>query len=263
IRNALNSLELLVVQDILTTETTNTAHVVLAGAAFSEKAGTFTNMEGRIQSFEPVVSPPGDARPDWEILDLLSRRMSHVDGYSSIQKIRAEISRRIPMYSELGKLGDESWIRETSNLRLFHPDEEGESISFSPVISVDNEVFDKAYPFTAILGSLRYHLGSGTRTRLSGRIKDFGLKGEVEISSEDGTRLNLKRGDKVRISSPDGSIERDITLKKDVRPGLIFIPMAFHNNDARQLMGLTRLGEVDSPGWNGCHVKIERIKDTK
>jgi anaerobic selenocysteine-containing dehydrogenase len=128
---------------------------------------------------------------------------------------------------------------------------------------VDNEVFDKAYPFTAILGSLRYHLGSGTRTRLSGRIKDFGLKGEVEISSEDGTRLNLKVGDKVKISSPDGSIERDITLKKDLRPGLIFIPMAINNNDARQLMGLTRLGEADSPGWNGCHVKIERIKDTK
>jgi len=260
--NALNSLELLVVQDILTTETTLTAHVVLAGAAFSEKAGTFTNMEGRTQSFEPVVSPPGDARPDWEILDLLSRRMSHADGYSSIQKIRAEISRRIPMYSELGKLGDESWIRETSNLRLFHPDEEGESISFSPVISVDNEVFDKAYPFTAILGSLRYHLGSGTRTGLSDRIKDFGLKGEVEISSEDGTRLNLKVGDKVKISSPDGSIERDITLKKDLRPGLVFIPMAINNNDARQLMGLTQLGEADSPGWNRCHVKIERIEVT-
>jgi formate dehydrogenase alpha subunit len=261
IRNALNNLELLVVQDILTTETTHTAHVVLAGAAFSEKAGTFTNMEGRVQSFEPVVSPPGDARPDWEILDLLSRRMSHADGYSSIQKIRAEISRRIPMYSELGKSGDESWIREMSNLRLFHPDEEGESISFSPVISVNNEVSDKAYPFTAILGSLRCHLGSGTRTGLSDRIKDFGLKGEVEISSEDGTRLNLKVGDKVKISSPDGNIERDITLKKDLRPGLVFIPMAINNNDARQLMGLTQLGETDSPGWNGCRVTLKKIVD--
>ncbi|MBW1775914.1 MAG: hypothetical protein JRJ82_24075 [Deltaproteobacteria bacterium] len=127
---------------------------------------------------------------------------------------------------------------------------------------MDNEVFDKAYPFTAILGSLRCHLGSGTRTSLSDRIKDFGLKGEVEISSEDGMRLNLKVGDKVKISSPDGSIERDITLKKDLRAGLVFIPMAINNNDARQLMGLTQLGEADSPGWNGCHVKIERIEVT-
>ena len=261
IRNALNNLELLVVQDILATETTRTAHVILAGAAFSEKPGTFTNMEGRIQSFEPVVSPPGDARPDWEILDLLSRRMANTEGYSSIQKIRAEISRRIPMYSALEKVGDESWIMETSNLALFHPDGEGKLMSFSPVISVEDDAFDREYPFTAILGSLRYHLGSGTRTGLSDRIKDFGLKGQIEISPEDSTRINLKMGDKVRISSPNGSIEREVTLKKDLRPGLIFIPMAFHNNDARELMELTQLGETDLPGWNGCRVKIERIED--
>jgi len=63
----------------------------------------------------------------------------------------------------------------------------------------------------------------------------------------------------VKISSPDGSIGRDITLKKDLRPGLVFIPMAINNNNARQLMGLTQLGETDLPGWNGCRVKIERI----
>ncbi|UCF82455.1 MAG: molybdopterin-dependent oxidoreductase [Desulfobacteraceae bacterium] len=259
IRNALKNLELLVVQDILANETAHTAHVVLAGAAFSEKAGTFTNMEGRIRSFEPVVSPPGDARPDWEILDLLSKTMAQTDGYSSIQKIRTEISRRIPMYSELGKVGEESWIRETSNLKVFHPDGDGDSISFSPVIPMKDEKFDEAYPFTAILGSLRYHLGSGTRTCLSDRIKDFDLKGEVEISPEDGTQLKLKAGDKVRISSPYGAIERQVTLKKDLRPGLIFVPMALHNNDAMQLIGLSQLGEADSPGWNACRVTLKKI----
>ena len=259
IRNALKNLELLVVQDILNTETTHTAHVVLAGAAFSEKAGAFTNLEGRIRSFEPAVTPPGDARPDWEILDLLSRRMAQTDGYSSIKKIRMEISRRIPLYSELGKAGDESWLTETSNLRLFHSDGDGESISFSPVIPMKEETYDEAYPFTAILGSLRYHLGSGTRTGLSPRIKDFGLKGEVEISNEDGTQLKLKAGDKVKISSSHGAIEREVTLKKDLRPGLIFVPMAFHNNGAMQLIGLTHLGEADSPGWNACRVTLKKI----
>ncbi len=259
IRNALNNLELLVVQDILATETTHMAHAVLAGAAFSEKGGTFTNMEGRIQSFEPVVSPPGEAKQDWEILSLLSERIGYPDGHSSLQKIRTEISRSIPMYSELGKVGGESWISEASDLMVFNTDGEGEPVPFSPVIYMEEEVFDKSYPFTAILGSLRYHLGSGTRTSLSDRVKDFGLKGEVEISREDGTRLNLKAGDKVRISSLDGSIEREVTLKKDLRPGLIFIPMAFHNNNAMQLMELIQPGVGDSPGWNGCHVCVEKI----
>ncbi|HBF43719.1 MAG TPA: hypothetical protein DDW42_08865 [Desulfobacteraceae bacterium] len=261
IRNALNNLELLVVQDILATETVHIAHMVLPGAAFSEKAGTFTNMEGRIQSFEPVVSPPGDAKPDWEILELLSQRMGPSEGFSSLQEIRADIGHMIPMYSGLGKSGEESWIRETSNLSLFRSDGEGDLIQFSPVIRTEDDGFYEDYPFYAILGSLRYHLGSGTRTGCSERIKDFGLKGEVEISSEDGTRLNLKSGDRARISSSQGSIERDVILKKDLRPGLIFVPVAFHNNDAGQLMELAQLGEGDSPGWNRCRANLEKITD--
>jgi len=109
------------------------------------------------------------------------------------------------------------------------------------------------------LGSLRYHLGSGTRTSHSDRIKDFASKGEVEISSEDGAKLNVKEGDKVTISSPSGFISREVILKKDLRPGLIFVPVAFHNNDAMQLIELTQLGEADSPGWKECNVKVEKM----
>ena len=141
----------------------------------------------------------------------------------------------------------------------FHPDGEGEPIHFSPVISTKEETPDQAYPFKAILGSIRYHLGSGTRTGHSDRIKHFALKGEVEISSEDGAKLNLKEGHKVTISSPFGSISRAVMLKKDLRPGLIFVPVAFHNNDAMQLIELTQLGKADSPGWKECRVKIEKM----
>jgi formate dehydrogenase alpha subunit len=258
IRNALNNLELLVVQDILTTETTRMAHVVLAGSAFSEKAGSFTNMEGRIQSFEPVVSPPGEAKPDWEILTTLSNKMGHPEEYHSLQKISAEIRRKIPIYSELGKGGSEAWVSDRSNLRPFSQDGMGDSISFSTVSSMEDKRFDKEYPFSAILGSLKYHLGSGTRTGFSRRIKDFVPKGVVEISPEDGTNLNLNAGDLVRISSPHGSIEREATFNKGLLPGCIFVPIAFHNNDVRQLMELNHLGEADSPGWNMRCVRVEK-----
>ena len=259
IRKALKNLEFLVVQDILENETTHLADVVLPGAAFSEKGGSFTNLEGRIQSFEPVVSPPGEAKPDWEILDLLAVKMGYPKRHYSLQKIRGEISRLVSMYTELDRREEESWIKESSNLKLFHPDGEGEPIHFSPVITTEDETCDEVYPFKAILGSLRYHLGSGTRTSHSVRIKDFALKGEVEISSEDGARLNLDDGDRVRISSPYGSISREVTLKKDLRPGLIFVPMAFHNNDAMQLIELTQLGRADSPGWKECNVRVEKM----
>jgi formate dehydrogenase alpha subunit len=72
VKLALSRLELLIVQDILKTETAQLAHVVLPGAAFSEKQGSFTNLEGRIQPFDAVTAPPGNAMADWEILDLLA-----------------------------------------------------------------------------------------------------------------------------------------------------------------------------------------------
>ena len=259
IRNALNKPELLVVQDILATETTQLADVVLPGAAFSEKGGTFTNLEGRIQLFEPAVSPPGEAKPDWEILDMLFDTMRYSKRYSSLNEIRAEISQLVPMYSELERNGQKSWVKESSNLRLFHPDAHGEPIHFSPVISPEDEGFKEDYPFTGIVGSLRYHLGSGTRTGHSNRVKNFSVKGEVEISPEDSHRINLKEGDTVRISSPYGSLSRKVTMKKELRPGLVFIPIGFHNNDAMQLINLTQLGEADSPGWKECPVKIEKL----
>ena len=107
----------------------------------------------------------------------------------------------------------------------------------------------------AILGSKRYHLGSGTRTSYSGRIRDFDLKGEVEISPEDGSELGLRDGDMVKVSSPNGSIVREVQISKDLVPGIIFVPLAFHNNDAMQLIELTRLSESR---LKECQVKIEK-----
>ena len=76
VKQALGQLELLVVQDILNTEAARLAHFVLPGAAFSEKQGSFTNLEGRIQPFNAVSAPPGNAMADWEVLDRLIVRMS-------------------------------------------------------------------------------------------------------------------------------------------------------------------------------------------
>jgi predicted molibdopterin-dependent oxidoreductase YjgC len=127
-------------------------------------------------------------------------------------------------------------------------------------VKTEPETSDEDYPLRAILGSLRYHLGSGTRTGHSGRIKDFALKGEVEIAPEDGAALKLKEGDQVRIASAHGSISREVKLKTDLRPGLIFIPTAFHHNDVMNLIELTQLGQANSPGWKECPVKIEKLK---
>ncbi len=67
----LRKLELLVVIDILPSATTALAHVVLPGAAWVEKRGTFINKNGLLQRFNAAVQPPGDAHEDWSILATL------------------------------------------------------------------------------------------------------------------------------------------------------------------------------------------------
>lgn len=259
VRKALASVDFVVVQDIFPTETAEIADVILPGAAFSEKGGSFTNMEGRIQTFLPVAPPPGEAKPDWESLFLLAAKIGYTGGNDSLEKIRAEIAELVPMYVELDSQRDVAWVKETSKRKLFDPGGKGGMIPFSSVVSTGDEVYDDIYPFTAILGSVRYHLGSGTRTGYSDRIEELGLKGEVEISPEDGINSGLRDGDMVRVLSPHGSLERAIRLEKRLRKGLIFVPLAVNANDAMNLIGLTELCRPESPGWKTCRVKLEKL----
>ena len=113
------------VQDILETETTRLADVVFPGAAFAEKSGSFTNMEGRIQSFEAALPRPGEALPDWEILNLLGKRMGSTDHYQIHPADSAEIASpgaRIPGPGQ--KPGDRVGQRDNRS-GLFSPRERG------------------------------------------------------------------------------------------------------------------------------------------
>jgi len=264
IRRALEKIDFMVVQDILDSETAKIADVVLPGTAFSEKGGSFTNMEGRIQSFNPAVAPPGDARPDWEILDRLAATIGHSKPYDSLEKIRSEIRQLVPMYIHLPENGP-GWITETSQRNIFHMDEKGSLVPFSPVVSIEDKApkapkaSDDDYPFTAILGSLRYHLGSGTRTRYSDRIQAFGLKGEIEISPEDSQQLDLTDGDTVSVVSRCGAVERKVRVKRELMAGHLFVPLGFSDNGAMHLIELTLLASPDSPGWKTCRVKLEKV----
>ena len=258
VRAALTNVEFIVVQDILDNETAKIAHVVLPGAAPSEKGGSFTNLEGRIQCFEPAVSPPGDAKPDWQILDLLAVKMKSPKPFGSLKNIRKEISHLIPRYADMEK--GTTWIKETSQKRLFNFGRKGDLIPFCPVVSIDYDTSVTDYPFTAILGSLRFHLGSGTRTSRSERIRNFAFKGDIEISPHDAKKLTLNAGDTVRVISPYGIVVRKIIIVNTLKPGLIFVPLGFNNNDARNLIELSLLEETNSPGWKEVPVKIEKVE---
>jgi NADH-quinone oxidoreductase subunit G len=97
----LAKLETLIVSDILPSETTKAAHYLLPGCAHAEKRGTFTNFEGRVQKFMKAVEPPGDARPEWEILRELMVHFAGQAGFSTIEGLFNEMAAQVPGFKGL------------------------------------------------------------------------------------------------------------------------------------------------------------------
>lgn len=277
VRKAFESVPFIICQDILQTETTAAAHLILPGAAVSEKKGTFTNMEGRLQRFSPAVSPPGDSKPDFDILAALFQKMSKSGDPPSLMDIRKEIGRVLPMHADDSQSSHPVWIKDFTR---YGKEREDKPVSpdepeFSDVFTLKREMPDSEYPFTALIGSSRHHPGCGTRTGRSRRIAAFEsiakaaserknnfhsvAAGNLQISAADAKLPDIKDGDMVRLTSKQGCISRSVSVRKKLAQGLIYVPGGFGNNDARCLIPLTPLFSEDSLGWNYCRVKMEKI----
>jgi len=106
---ALEKVDFLVVQDVLTSEVTPLADVVLPGTTFAEKDGTFTNSTGWVQRIRKTIDPPGEARVDWEITQHLAKQLGSEMNYHFAGEIALAIAENVPGYGEAThqKVGDE------------------------------------------------------------------------------------------------------------------------------------------------------------
>ena len=101
------TLPLLVVVAALASDLSRAADVVLPGASFAEKDASYTNEQGRVQAAAHALSPPGDAREDWQILRDLAEALGMTVGLASADDVRAAIARTLsdaPGYAELPSL---------------------------------------------------------------------------------------------------------------------------------------------------------------
>jgi NADH-quinone oxidoreductase subunit G len=90
--NLLAKLDTLIVSDILPNKTTALAHYLLPGCAHAEKRGSFVNAKGRVQRFMQNIQPKGDARPEWEFLHELTRHVTGLNGFSTIEGLFNEMA---------------------------------------------------------------------------------------------------------------------------------------------------------------------------
>ena len=80
------------------------ADVILPGAAYTEKPGTYVNTEGRVQRGFLAVYPPGEAREDWKILRAFSETVGHTLPYDTIDALRARLEQVNPVFGRVGFL---------------------------------------------------------------------------------------------------------------------------------------------------------------
>lgn len=110
VKRCLQSAEFVVLQEIFPSDTAEFADVLLPGAAWAEKSGTFTNTERRVQRVRQAIDPPGQARPDWDIVCALARRVLALQGrrptgphagwdYSGPDDILTEVGMLCPSYA--------------------------------------------------------------------------------------------------------------------------------------------------------------------
>jgi formate dehydrogenase major subunit len=115
VRKAMDNLEFLVVQDLFMTETAKYADVFLPAACYAEKEGTFTNTERRVQRVRKAVDPPGQCRPDWEIIHHGTQYL-HAGGFPRGRGLMQGIE-----YQEPAELTDDEYpFLLTTGRRLMH-----------------------------------------------------------------------------------------------------------------------------------------------
>jgi formate dehydrogenase alpha subunit len=267
VRNALKSLEFLVVIDMFLTETARLATVVLPAASFAEKEGTFTNFEGRVQRIRKAIEPLGDSLPDWEIVQRIASKMGYPMPYTSPQQIMDEIEELVPMYQNLAysdlEREDLDWIDLTGEQlkarRLYKGSFPSGFGRFSPVeYTPPTAASDDGYPLTLLSGSVLHHFGSGARSSRALRLKKFSPRSWIEISEVDAKHLKLRNGDAVKVVSPAGEVTTAVKVVDTLPQGMLFMPISFPESPVNELFGISLDPRARTPSLKSCAVRLER-----
>lgn len=92
------------------------ADVILPGAAYTEKNGTYMNTEGRVQLTRLAVSPPVNARNDWQILRAISEIINVTLPYNDLTGIRKRLGEVSPVFTRYDSLERANYFKENALL---------------------------------------------------------------------------------------------------------------------------------------------------
>jgi formate dehydrogenase major subunit/formate dehydrogenase alpha subunit len=270
VEEGLNRCEFIVVQDILPNEMLRFADVVLPAACFAEKDGVFTNSDRRVQLVRKAVDPPGEARPDWEILGDVARAAGYpMPRYTHPRQIYAEMASLVDKYAgisheRIAAEGGLQWPCPDSS----HPGTptlhergpmkgkvEFQAIEYRP----SEELPDGDYPLVLSTGRTLYHYNAGTMTR---RSAGAGLRQPgnfLEMHRKDARKRGIREGDPVRVISRRGSVVATAVISPRMRRGCVWMPLHFPESNANRLTNDAGDRVTGTAEYKVCAVTVEPV----
>jgi formate dehydrogenase major subunit len=270
VREALGRLECLVVQDLFMSQTAQFAHLVLPGASFLEKDGTFTNLERRIQRIRKAVDPPKGVLPDWQVVCEVATRMGFPMRYEHPSQIMAEMAALSPMLAGVsyGRLDHPAGLQwpvpdpEHPGTALMH--EERFARGKGRFVAVEylppGEQPTPEYPFVLVTGRLLEHYNCGAQTRRTDLLQlvDSDV---LEVHPADAARLGLCDGEYVRLVSARSSAMLPARASTRVREGELFTTFHFPGSDVNSLLSSSADESSKCPEYKVSTVRVERIEE--
>ncbi|MBL0037251.1 MAG: formate dehydrogenase subunit alpha [Flavobacteriales bacterium] len=238
VRKALGALDLFVVQELFMTETAKLAHVVLPGASFLEKSGTFTNGERRIQRVNAAVAPVEGTKPDGQIiLDIMERYAAKTGRKSGNAKttyepawILDEISRIVPFFKgvkwdKLGTNGKQWPVAEDGKgTEILHTDTfkrgRGQFIFNNWEKSPEVTANEKDFPYIITTNRELEHYNCGAMTRRTGNGEIL-TEDVLLINPADAAKHGIAEGDMVCVESARGKVDIKALITDEVKPGIL------------------------------------------
>lgn len=268
IKESLEKLEFLVVQDMFLTETAQLADVVLPVASFAEREGTFTNTERRVQLIRKAIEPMGQSMADWEITCRIARKMGAKGfDFENPSQIMEEIARLTPSYGGISfkrlEKGGLQWpcpTPEHPGTPVLHTEifTRGKG-KFTPLeYKPPAEVPDATYPLTLTTVRSLYHYHTGTMTRkVKGLNRMLGQE-MVEINPEDAMPLGIADGDMVKVTSRRGQVTAKAKVTMVSPPGVVSMDFHFSESPANVLTNPALDPVSKTPELKVCAVRVEK-----
>ncbi len=250
---ALQNVELLICQDLFPSETTAMAHIVFPAASYAEKMGHFTNHEGEIQKVRQAIEPLGNAKPDWMVFSILSKKLKEntqvpylkLIGYRSPDEIWKEILMALPPGGSVPS--SDSLARNIASYA------KEARVTFGPLKP------------TASNGSL--HLQVGQSLYHAGKTSTYALgltklldREMILMHPDDAERLDFDDGEIVALSGENGGdpIRLPIKYSKKIGQGTVFSPEHF-GTAVKKLLPLTIDPITHVPYGERGTVKLSKI----